>query len=238
MYNTLRQISSFVLSCSGNRKLTSAPIKRLIEENVISFTGGNRTINRDQVEKIKAGMVFHLLGTLRLALFEDGTLNILDGQHRYVALTEKFDEIPEDETIILEIIPVDDDVEFLQLLRMMNETIPFTEGDYASSIKYSEVKMMINERYLPIVQKRFNIRTLFGTNRPRINENDFSKIKRTSYFREHSAEEIFDKLVELNSRLERMILEGDIDDEYTRRYQSLGFYLWRIANEWQLLFNS
>lgn len=238
MYDSLLQIvrenRSIVLNCSGDRQLTSVPIRELIEKKIISITGGNRAINRDQVERIKSGMVFHLLGTLRLALSEDGTLNILDGQHRFIALTEILEEIPKDETIILEIIPVEDDVEFLQLLKMTNDTVPFSEKDYDSLNKYCELKKKIEERYLPIVREKLNIRTLFGTNRPRINENNFSQIKKSNYFKNHSSEEIFERLVELNSKIEEFILEGEIDDQYTRRYKSLGFYLW-WEEQWVML---
>lgn len=238
MYDSLLQIvrenRSIILNCSGRRELTSVPIRELIEKKIISFTGGNRAINRDQVERIKSGMIFPLLGTLRLALSEDGTLNILDGQHRFIALMEIFDEIPKDETIILEIIPVEDDVEFLQLLKMTNDTVPFSEKDYDSLNKYCDVKKKIEEMYLPIVREKLNIRTLFGTNRPRINENNFSQIKKSNFFKTHSSEEIFERLAKLNSQIEEFILKGEINDHYTRKYLSLGFYLW-WEEKWMLL---
>lgn len=237
MYETLikilRKNNSSILNCSGNRELTSAPIKKLIEENVLHYSGGNRPIDPRQVEKIRSDISFHLLGTLRVAKYEDGTLAILDGQHRYQALVENYHLIPDSETIILEIIPVEDDVEFLRLLKIMNETVPFSAKDFRSSLKYTQLKDMIDKHFLPIVNENLpigsnKIKTLFGTNRPRINENDFSKIKSLDWFNQLCIEDIFETLLELNYHIEENIEEFYERDKIVKKYKGIGFYLWLI----------
>ena len=121
--------------------------------------------------------------------------NLIDGQHRYLALKKLFTTTGHDQQICVNILKSGSKEETEQIFKMINNTIPVAEIPTGTSRKnVNDVIKYFTERYPSLFSSATN------SHRPHINRNMFEE-KISELIAVHPADILIKKLIDLNIKL-------------------------------------
>jgi hypothetical protein len=225
--NQLETINKFVIS--EHRFLTKIRCKYIlwaIEHNIILYNDDNRLINEERLSQFRDFNVNEsdplILGKYYDYESQLYLYDIIDGQHR-LEYFKNNELLYNDIEILVDIRVYKSKEDFYKILDIINNRLNF-DHKQLRQFKYNEFKNYLETYYKKKIKK-----SIFGVQRPYVNEEKFKqKLFQTKFFNNIENRDIiiFEKFININQFLSKIIVnENKIKSELKNKFDKIECYI-------------